>query len=115
MRCTQLKNKSSQKFNENTLKVLVFINVDWFALSHFKHYLNSITIAGNELIIVTRNTGKINELKEITSNVVEIDLKRGYVGVIKELIIIWKLFFILKNSNAEVFEFISLPAVVFSY
>ncbi len=113
MRCTKLKIKSSQKFNENPLKVLVFINVDWFALSHFKHYLNSITIAGNELIIVTRNTGKINELKEITSNVVEIDLKRGYVGIIKELIIIWKLFFILKNSNAEVFEFISIKPIVF--
>lgn len=99
--------------NENPLKILVFINVDWFALSHFKHYLNSIILAGNELIIVTRNTGKINELKEITSNVTEIDLERGFVGIFKELIIIWKLFFILKNSNAEVFEFISIKPVIF--
>ena len=91
----------------------LFVNVDWFVLSHFSDYLKNIMTQDIEVTVITLNTGRCNEIRALGVNVVEINLHRGYSNLLSEFSSLIKIYRILRSVSPDVLELITIKAVVY--
>jgi glycosyltransferase involved in cell wall biosynthesis len=94
-------------------KICIIINVDWFALSHFKHYLSTLVLSGSDVTLLTTNTGKFSELSDLGLTLVELDLHRGYSGLINELKQFKSILTILRDIKPDALELITIKPVIY--
>jgi len=91
----------------------IFINVDWFLLSHFKNYLEKIISHGYQVTVITSNTGKCDQIKELGIDVIEIDLNRGYKNIISEIKSFIKTYSVIKKLSPDIIELITIKPVIY--
>ena len=94
-------------------KICIIINVDWFALSHFKHYLLTLVSSGNDVTLITADTGRLSELSDLGLTVVKLDLDRGYSGFINEIKQFNLFLGILRNIRPDALELITIKPVIY--
>jgi len=95
------------------LKICIVVNVDWFVLSHFKHYLSTIVAAGHNVTLLTAGTGKALELSNLGVTVLEVKLHRGSSDILNELRQIKLLYSTLKDVMPDVLELITIKPVLY--
>jgi glycosyltransferase involved in cell wall biosynthesis len=94
-------------------KICIIINVDWFALSHFKHYLSTLVLSGSDVTLLTTDTGKFSELSDLGLTLVELDLHRGYSGLISELKQFKSILTVLRDIKPDALELITIKPVIY--
>lgn len=99
--------------NLRTKKVCIFINVDWFALSHFEIYLKELVKHDVNVTLLTTNTGRCEDLRVLGIEVIEIKMGRGYSSFFVELQSIRKIFISLRDIKPDVFEMITIKPVIY--
>jgi glycosyltransferase involved in cell wall biosynthesis len=62
-------------------KVLVAITEDWFALSHFVPLLTELKAVAGSLVVATRSSGRLDEIRALGIEVRELDMRRGSLKV----------------------------------
>tara|TARA_B100000212_G_scaffold341264_1_gene323950 strand:- start:109 stop:1245 length:1137 start_codon:yes stop_codon:yes gene_type:complete len=94
-------------------KFCIFINVDWFLLSHFTNYLEKILHNGYHITVITLNTGRCDEIRDKGIDVIEIPLSRGYANILAELKSLIYVYSIIKKVSPDVLELITIKPVIY--
>lgn len=97
----------------NRPKICIFVNVDWFILSHFTDYLIKIIAQNYDVTVLTLNTGKCGELELMGVRVINIDLHRGYSNILFELKTLVRIFISLRKISPDVLELITIKPVIY--
>ena len=97
-----------QELEQEKKRVCLFINVDWFALSHFSDYLKKLVSKGFAVTVLTTNTGKCDELRSLGLTVIELDLDRNYTNIFRELAAFIKIFLIFRKITPDNLDIILL-------
>lgn len=95
------------------IKYCLFVNVDWFVLSHFSHYLSGLKKKNIDVTVITLSTGRCNEIRSLGVKVIELELHRGYSNIHTELKSLFKIFGIIRHESPDVLELITIKAVVY--
>jgi glycosyltransferase involved in cell wall biosynthesis len=98
---------------QERLKICVFVNVDWFILSHFTDYLKKIVAQNFDVTVLTLNTGRCEEIRALGVTVIELDLHRGYSNLYSEFKSWVEIYRILRSVSPDVLELITIKAVVY--
>lgn len=98
---------------EKRKKYCLFVNVDWFVLSHFSDYLKHIITQNIDVTVMTLNTGRCGEIRALGVNVVEINLHRGYSNLLFELRTLIRIYRSVRSVSPDVLELITIKAVVY--
>ena len=102
-----------QDSKSNRLKVCVFVNVDWFILSHFTDYLAKIVAQNFDLTVLTLNTGRCDEIRSMGVRVIEIDLHRGYSNIFFECMTLMRVFSTIRKISPDVLELVTVKPVIY--
>lgn len=97
----------------NKKKICIIINVDWFALSHFKHYFTTLVDAGHDVTVVTSCSGKTQELSNLGVTVMKLEIYRGYKSLISEVKQFRSLYSLLNGLNPDVLELITIKPMIY--
>ena len=73
-----------KELRQERLKICLFVNVDWFILSHFTDYLKKIVVQNFDVTVLTLNTGRCEEIRALGVTVIELNLHRGYSNLYSE-------------------------------
>ena len=95
------------------IKICILINVDWFALSHFRDYIIEIVNKNYDLTILTLNTGRCSELIELGAKVKEVNIQRGYSSIFSEFKAIISVFREIREVSPDVLELITIKPVLY--
>lgn len=95
------------------LKICVFVNVDWFILSHFTDYLKKIVALNFDVTVLTLNTGRCEEIRALGVTVIELDLHRGYSNLYSEFKSLVKIYLTLRALSPDILELITIKPVLY--
>ena len=95
------------------IRICIFVNVDWFVLSHFTDYIIEIVNKNYDLTILTLNTGRCSELTELGVKVKEVNIQRGYSSIFSELKAIISVFKAIREVSPDVLELITIKPVLY--
>jgi len=98
---------------QERLKICVFVNVDWFILSHFTHYLKKIVDQNFDVTVLTLNTGRCEEIRTLGVTVIELDLHRGYSSLYSEFKSWVKIYLTLRALSPDILELITIKPVLY--
>ena len=93
-------------------KIAVCITEDWFALSHFKPLLRSLKSVAREVVVITRTSGRQDELAALGVRVVAFDYLRSSTGVIDTVATVRRLATLLKEERPDAVHLIALKPIV---
>lgn len=93
--------------------ICLIINVDWFLVSHFFHYLKCLIDSGANVHVITAETDKIDSIRQLGANVHVVQFERGYSHPIREIKCFLKVFCTLIKISPSVVEAISVKAIVY--
>lgn len=99
--------------SQERLKICVFVNVDWFILSHFTDYLKKIVAQNFDITVLTLNTGRCEEIRALGVTVIELDLHRGYSNLYSEFKSLVKIYLTLRALSPDILELITIKAVLY--
>lgn len=97
----------------NSKKICIFVNVDWFLLSHFTNYVKKCVSLKHSVTIITTNTGRFDELRALGAEVLEVDLHRGYRNIFSELKSLFGIYTAIRKCSPDVLEMITIKPVVY--
>ena len=103
----------NHKYTEIRQHICVFVNVDWFVLSHFTHYLVALLKADYKVSLITSDTGRVKDLENLGINVVCLNNHRGFSNIFNEVKTFFSLLLILKKLNIDILELITIKPVVY--
>lgn len=63
------------------MKVMVVITEDWFALSHFVPLLSELHAIAEDVVVVTRSSGRFDEINRLGVRTRSFDMRRGSLDV----------------------------------
>lgn len=67
------------------LKLFIVVNVDWFFLSHRKEIAINALINGYDVTIVTKDTGRRNEIESLGLRFVNLPMNRVGINIYEEI------------------------------
>jgi glycosyltransferase involved in cell wall biosynthesis len=102
-----------KELRQERLKICVFVNVDWFILSHFTDYLKKIVAQNFDVTVLTLNTGRCEEIRALGVTVIELDLHRGYSNLYSELKSWVEIYRTLRTLSPDVLELITIKPVLY--
>jgi len=102
-----------KELRQERLKICVFVNVDWFILSHFTDYLKKIVAQNFDVTVLTLNTGRCEEIRALGITVIEIDLRRGYSSLYSEFKSWVEIYRTLQNLSPDILELITIKPVLY--
>lgn len=63
------------------MRILVVISEDWFALSHFSPIIAELALFARDVVVVTRSSGRLHEIRQLGVRVRPFDIHRGSLNV----------------------------------
>ncbi len=102
-----------KKLAQKRKKFCLFVNVDWFVLSHFTDYLTKIVGKNIDVTVITLNTGRCDEIRALGVDVIEIELHRGYSNLYSEFKSLVNIYRTLRNLSPDILELITIKAVLY--
>ena len=97
----------------NKRKLLFVVNVDWFFISHRLPLAEEAIRRGDEVYLITKNTGRMDELKHAGFQCFEIDFERSGKNPVKELNLISKLARLYKIIQPDLIHHITLKPSIY--
>ena len=86
------------------MKIKVFINVDWFAISHFSIYLANLVKTANLVKVYALDTGFGKKISNLGAEFHPIKLSRENSGIFSELKSILEIYMDLRKENTDIIE-----------
>ncbi len=102
-----------KKLERERKRFCLFVNVDWFVLSHFTDYLTKIVAKNIDVTVITLNTGQCDEIRALGVNVIEIDLHRGYSNLYSEFKSLINIYRAIRTLSPDIIELITIKAVLY--
>ena len=95
------------------MKILYVVNVDWFFISHRLPLAEEALQKGFDVYLITKDTGKVDSLREIGINCYEIDFERSGKNPVKELSLISQLARLYKTIQPDIIHHITLKPSIY--
>lgn len=95
-----------------TGKILVLITEDWFALSHFKPLLATVSEIADRVVVATRSSGRLGEIASLGVDVVEFDLARASLDPWQQALVVRRLVALLARERPDVVHVIAMQPMV---
>jgi glycosyltransferase involved in cell wall biosynthesis len=93
-------------------KIAVLVTEDWFALSHFVPLIETLKQHANELVVITRDTGRASELEALGVRVIPVDYHRSAMNPVRELATSARLARLLRRERPDVTHLIAMKPIV---
>jgi len=93
-------------------KLFIIVNTDYFFISHRLPIALAAKESGYEVTVLTRNTGKRNEIEKVGLNFIEIPFERASINPFKEFKIYRKLKNIYKREQPEIVHHVTLKPII---
>ena len=93
-------------------KILVLITEDWFALSHFKPLLATLTGLAREVVVATRSSGRIDEIARLGPRVIDFDLERANLNPLRQAAVVKRLVKLIRAEAADIVHLIAMQPMV---
>lgn len=94
-------------------KILIFINVDWFLISHFSKYLEHLVSEGYDVTVISSSTGLDKKIVDIGAKFIDLNIARGYGNLLKEITALLKIAQIIREANADYVELITIKMIIY--
>ncbi|MFY0643027.1 MAG: glycosyltransferase family 4 protein [Bacteroidia bacterium] len=94
-------------------RILFVVNVDWFLVSHRLMLCQQCIEDGYEVYVSCRDTGRVNEIKDIGASFIDLPLDRSGTNVFQELSSLWFFIKLYKKVKPDVIHHITLKPVVY--
>jgi glycosyltransferase involved in cell wall biosynthesis len=94
-------------------RIVYVVNVDWFFVSHRLPIAKEALIRGWEVYLVTKNTGRFDELESLGIKCIDIWFDRSGKNPVKELNIIFQLKRIYRKINPDIIHHITLKPSIY--
>jgi len=108
-----MRSESSIVPSDHRLKKIVFcVTEDWFALSHFMPLLDVMKRASKEVVVVTRCSGRHEEIEKRGARVIPFDYQRSSMGPLSNFQCASQLARILKTENPDVLHCVSMKPII---
>ncbi len=95
-----------------TNKLFLVVNVDWFFLSHRKEIALEAQKNGYEVTIVTKDTGKINEIESLGLKTIDLPMNRSGQNIIEELKTCLFLYKLYKKEKPDIVHHVGLKTIL---
>jgi glycosyltransferase involved in cell wall biosynthesis len=93
-------------------KILYVVNVDWFFLSHRKELAIAAKNAGYDVFVVTKDTGKKEEITSFGLKFVNLPMDRASKNIFKELYTFFFLAFLYLKERPAIVHHVGLKAIL---
>lgn len=100
------------KFNINSMKLFIIVNVDWFFLSHRKDVALAAKKAGWDVTIVTADTGKLKDIEAIGLKTINLPMSRSGMNIKEELGTMWFLYNLYKREKPDVVHHVGMKTIL---
>ena len=57
-------------------KLALCVTEDWFVLSHFKPLIRALKVVADEVVVITRDSGRAHEIADMGVRIVPFDFER---------------------------------------
>lgn len=94
-------------------KLLFFVNVDWFFLSHRIPIAIEALKNGYDVYLFTKTTGKENIIKSKGINVIDINISRSGINLFNEIYVIIKSLKVIKKINPDIIHNVGLKPIIY--
>ena len=95
-------------------KILVCITEDWFALSHFRPLLRTLTGLAGEVVVATRSSGRMGEIEALGCRTIDFDFRRSSLQPLAQADVVRRLSRLIKAERPEVVHAIAMQTLVVS-
>jgi glycosyltransferase involved in cell wall biosynthesis len=95
------------------VKLFIVVNVDWFFLSHRLPIALAAKEAGYSVTILTRDTGRRQDVLDHGLSFIDIPFSRSGVGVLQESKVLWSLFKLYKEHNPDIVHHVTLKVAIY--
>jgi glycosyltransferase involved in cell wall biosynthesis len=93
-------------------KILICVTEDWFALSHFKPLIRALVAIAREVVVVTRSSGRVDEITALGARVTEFDFQRSSVNPAAEWATAGRLAALFRTEQPDAVHLIALKPIV---
>ena len=85
---------------------------DWFALSHFKPLIRALVAITREVVVVTRSSGRIDEIAALGARTIEFDFQRSSLNPLSQAVAVRNLARLLRAERPDAVHLIALKPIV---
>ncbi len=93
-------------------KILVCITEDWFALSHFKPLLGTLTSISDEVVVACRSSGRMAEIEALGCRTVGFDFRRSSLLPWTQADVVRRLSHLIEAERPDVVHAIAMQVLV---
>lgn len=93
-------------------KILVAITEDWFLLSHFRPLIAELRQLAREVVVVTRNSGRLAEVQSLGVRTIDLDYNRSSMHPVREAATVRRFSRILRAEKPDVLHLIAMKPIV---
>ncbi len=93
-------------------KILVCITEDWFALSHFKPLLRTLTGLADEVVVACRSSGRMGEIEALGPRAIDFDFRRSSLQPLAQADVIRRLVRLIRAERPDVLHAIAMQTLV---
>lgn len=92
-------------------KILICVTEEWFLLSHFRPLVAQAQQLADEVVVVTKSSGRTSEVEALGVRVIPLDYSRGSINPLRQAFSINRLRRVLKSEVHDVVHVIGLQAI----
>lgn len=104
--------KRAAPVSRSTGKVLVCVTEDWFALSHFKPLIRRLKLIFDEVVVVTRSSGRMAEIETLGARTIDFEYNRSSMNPAREAKTVRRLSAILTREQPSIVHLIAMKPIV---
>ncbi len=93
-------------------KIALCVTEDWFVLSHFMPLIRALRVCADEVLIITRNSGRTHEIEHLGARVVAFDYQRQSTHPVRVPLTALRLARILQHEKPDAIHLVSLKPIV---
>jgi glycosyltransferase involved in cell wall biosynthesis len=93
-------------------KIMVCVTEDWFALSHFRPLLRTLQQMAREVLVITRSSGRLGEIKALGARTIDFNYHRSSVNPIREALTVSRLAGLMRRERPDVVHLIAMKPTV---
>ncbi len=93
-------------------KIIVAITEDWFLLSHFRPLIAELCQLAREVVVLTRDSGRLNEVGSLGVRTIALDYNRSSMNPVREAATIRQFSRILATEQPDVLHLIAMKPIV---
>lgn len=94
-------------------KLLYFVSEDWYFLSHRLQLAKKAQACGCEVILVARVGDKRGVIEAEGIRVVPLNIQRGKINPFSDILLIWRLFSIVRQERPDIIHNVALKPVLY--